>query len=98
MPVLGSIKYPGSTHYDIPDSFLLQSDVDQLVEFAKSFEFDTQISENAIDIITNSPGLNTNSFNIDGKENNASCFKEKSFPIVLTFSIYFYYYTYLLYI
>ena len=32
---------------------------------------------------------------IDGKENNASCFKEKSFPIVLTFSIYFYYYTYL---
>ncbi len=67
MPVLGSIKYPGSTHYDIPDSFLLQSDVDQLVEFAKSFEFDTQISENAIDIITNSPGLNTNSFNIDGR-------------------------------
>ena len=67
MPVLGSIKYPGSTHYDIPESFLLQSDVDQLVEFAKSFEFDTQISENAIDIITNSPGLNTNSFNIDGR-------------------------------
>ena len=67
MPVLGSIKYPGSTHYDIPDSFLLQSDVDSLVDYAKSFEFDTQISESAIEVIDNSPGLNTNSFNVDGR-------------------------------
>ena len=67
MPVLGSIKYPGSTHYDIPDSFLLQSDVDSLVDYAKSFEFDTQISDSAIEVIDNSPGLNTNSFNVDGR-------------------------------
>ena len=43
MPILGNIKYPGTTHYDIPDSFLLQSDVDELVQFAKSFEFDNLI-------------------------------------------------------
>ena len=67
MPVLGSIEYPGSTHYDIPDSFLQQSEVDELVAFAKSFEFDTQISENAVEVIKNSPGLNTNSFNVEGR-------------------------------
>lgn len=67
MPVLGSIKYPGSTHLDIPDSFLKQSDVDELVNYAKSFEFDTQINESAIDVITNSSGLDTNSFNVDGR-------------------------------
>ena len=67
MPILGNIKYPGTTHYDIPDSFLLQSDVDELVQFAKSFEFDTQINENAIEVISNSPGLNPNSFNVDGR-------------------------------
>ena len=67
MPVLGSIKYPGSTHYDIPDSFLLQSEVDQLVEYAKSFNFDAEITENAINIMDNSPGLNPNSFNVEGR-------------------------------
>ena len=67
MPVLGSIKYPGTTHYDIPDSFLLQSEVDELVQYAKSFEFDNQINENAIEVISNSPGLNPNSFNVDGR-------------------------------
>ena len=67
MPVLGSIKYPGTTHYDIPDSFLLQSEVDELVEYAKSFEFDSQINDNAIEVIDSSPGLNTNSFNVDGR-------------------------------
>ena len=67
MPVLGSIKYPGSTHYDIPDSFLLQSEVDQLVDYAKSFNFDAEISDNAINIIDNSPGLNPNSFNVEGR-------------------------------
>ncbi len=67
MPVLGSIKYPGSTHYDIPDKFLLQSDVDTLVAYAKSFNFESEISANAVNIIDNSPGLNPNSFNVDGR-------------------------------
>ena len=67
MPVLGSIKYPESTHYDIPDSFLLQSEVDQLVDYAKSFNFEAEISNNAINIINDSPGLNPNSFNVEGR-------------------------------